>query len=489
MPLNYSPKAEVEFDTELARFTPRQMEAIDLLDSGIIKFLLYGGALGGGKSYFLRWYSVRRLIDLAGQGVDRPVSMLACEDYPALKDRQLSKIPREFPPEMGAMHSDHKEYGRCYILAPYLGGGVICFRNLDDPSKYQSAEFCLIAVDELTKNPFETFTHLRSRLRWPGLTDRQCQFIGATNPGGVGHGWVKAFWMDHDFPPEWIAPTDYRPMFAYVPSKATDNPHLDPNYWAMLQTLPEQLRRAFAEGDWQIFVGQAFPEITRKHHGIRPLWPVPEGKPLYMTMDWGFGKPFSIGWWWVDNDGRVIRCAEWYGWNGTADQGMRLSDSEIADGIIEREDRWKLNGRGIIRLAGPDCFQKRPDYRGGGQGPSTAEVFAEKGIYLVTGDPNRQLKIRAFRERIRVPDIGRPMMAAYDTCDHFFRTLPNLIMDKNNPEDIDTATEDHLYDECCHIAMARPITPLAAQKPKSQAEKDFEVIYGTAHHDNDERYS
>src|SRR5574343_367589 len=102
---------KVDFETDLAKFTPRQMEAIDHLDSGQTKFLLYGGALGGGKSYFLRWYGLRRLMDLAGQGYPAPVGMLACEDYPSLKDRQLSKIPREFPESLGQVHGDHKEFG------------------------------------------------------------------------------------------------------------------------------------------------------------------------------------------------------------------------------------------------------------------------------------------------------------------------------------------------------------------------------------------
>jgi len=165
------------------------MEAIRHLDSGKIKFLLYGGALGGGKSYFLRWYGVRRLMVLFMHfGIKQAVGMLACEDYPSLKDRQLSKISREFPAWMGKMHQDHRDYGRCFILHEKWGGGVLCFRNLDDPSKYASAEFAFILVDELTKNPYDVFTFLRTRLRWKGLTDVECQLIGATNPGSVGHG-------------------------------------------------------------------------------------------------------------------------------------------------------------------------------------------------------------------------------------------------------------------------------------------------------------
>ena len=159
--------------------------------------------------------------------------MLACEDYPSLKDRQLQKIGYEFPPWLGRLHTDHKMYGRSFVLDSEYGGGIICFRNLDDPSKYASAEFALICVDELTKNKYDVFTFLRTRLRWPGLSDGECFFVGGSNPGGVGHGWVKRLWMDKTFTPEWYPPAcamDYRPTFAYIPSKAEDNSHLDPSY-------------------------------------------------------------------------------------------------------------------------------------------------------------------------------------------------------------------------------------------------------------------
>lgn len=469
-----------DFNKDIAHFTPRQLEAINLLDSGFIKFLLYGGALGGGKSYFLRWYGVRRLMAIAEIfSIKGAVGMLACEDYPSLKDRQLAKIGTEFPVWLGKLHEDHKIYGRCYILHPKWGGGILCFRNLDDPSKYASAEFAFILVDELTKNVYDVFTHLRTRLRWPGLPDVECQFVAGTNPGSIGHGWVKQLWMDRAFPEEFYinqAGVDYRPQFAYVPSKADDNPHLDAAYWAMLDTLPEGLRKAFRDGDWNIFVGQAFPEFSQVHHVCKPI-PVPDTAPIYMTYDWGFGKPFSIGWWWVDRDGRVYRFAEWYGWTGSADMGLRMADSDVARNIREREEKLGIHKKNIIRLAGPDCFSKRPDYKGGGQGPPTAEIFSDFGLYLSKGDPSRESKIRQFRERLRIPlDGTKPMLQVYETCTQFIRTIPYMVMDKNNIEDVDTNGEDHIYDEACHICMARPIAMTTPRTLNSVAELHIDAV-------------
>ena len=459
------------FATDIAKFTDRQIEAMNLIlrqfwpDPGcpfpIIKFLLYGGALGGGKSYFLRWILVLLLMAwFQLKGLKKVQVMLACEDFPTLKDRQLSKISIQFPLWLGRSYSDHKDYGRCYLLNDEYGGGIICFRNLDDASKYQSSEWAAIAVDELTKNELDVFTDLRMRMRWPGLKDEECPFIGGTNPGGIGHNYVKALWMDQNFPVEFIQPIDYRPMFAYVPSKAEDNPYLDSGYWQMLNTLPPHLRAAFRDGSWDTFVGQAFQEWSRMHHVIESPKPlVPEGRPLYMTFDWGFGKPFSVGWWWIDSDGRKYRFAEWYGWNGTPDQGLRLPDSEIAEGIIKREYAMgftvdqgtspKVINPQIQRLCDPTCFNKKPDYRGGGQGASTAEVFMNMGLQMRPGDPSRVLKWRQFHEHLRIPrDVdgkvnGVSMLQIYSSCQHFIRTVPSLIVDPNNIEDVESSGEDH----------------------------------------------
>lgn len=461
------------FDTDLAHFTPRQQEACNMIDKGGKKYILYGGALGGGKSYFLRWVGYRLLLSYyARYGLENVCIMLACEDFPSLKDRQLVKIAREWPEWMGTSFTDHKEYGRAFILPPEYGSGVICFRNLDDASKYQSAEFAAILVDELTKNTIDTFHFLRTRLRWPGIPDLECPFIGATNPGGPGHNFVKSMWVDKSFPDEFRHPVDYTDTFGYVPSKAEDNPYLDPGYWSMLHTLPPHMRDAFRDGSWNLFVGQAFQEFDPVAITITGNPPIPDHAPLYMTMDWGFGAPFSIGWWWVDADGRVYRFDEWYGWNGSPNQGLRLSDSDMAEQIKKKEEVMGISGRPIIRIAGPDCFQKRPDFRGGGQGPSTAEIFAHFGLFLTRGDPTRHLKIRQFRERIRKPDDGsKPMLLAYSHCHHFFRTIPTLIVAAHDPEDILTTGEDHVYDEVCHICMARP-TSLKDHRPEHKTMAD-----------------
>jgi hypothetical protein len=457
-------RKELDLYRDVANFredkNSKQVRALELLRSGNIKFLLYGGALGGAKSHFLRWYLACRTIELFQKtGIRNIPVMLACEDYPALKDRQIVKISKEFPPWLGELYDKHKIYGSCFLLAEEYGGGALCFRNLDDPSKYMSSEWAAIGVDELTKNRYDVFTDLRMRLRYPGLSDIDCQFIGATNPGGIGHGWVKQLWVDKMFSEEWIHPVDYRTTFAFVPALAEDNPYLDAGYWAMLQTLPQHLQGPFRRGDWNVFLGQAFPELSKITHGYETSEIIiPENAPMAWSFDWGFGKPFSMGWYFIDADKRLYRCAEWYGWNGTADTGLRLEDSAIAEGMIEREKKWGFDKHQIDRIASPDCFNRKPNYKGGGQGPSTAEVFRNHGINVRPGDPDRKLKIRQLRERLRGHEDELPMMLIDNNrCPQFWRTMSDLPLDPIDIEDVDTKAEDHCYDEVALMCMTRPL--------------------------------
>jgi hypothetical protein len=281
----------------------------------------------------------------------------------------------------------------------------------------------------------------------------------------------------------------------YIPALLHDNPTLtarDPEYIHRLDALPEPYRTAYKDGNWNIFMGQAF-SLSPEYHMTEPL-KIPQSAQIYTTFDWGFGAPFSWAWWWVDNDGRVYRFAEWYGWNGTPNQGLRWEDSRVAEEIVRREaelsKEYGIDFKRAIRRAGPDCFQKKPDYKGGGQGPSTAEVYAAHGIYLSPGDADRKLKFRQFRERLRVPrDVdgkqnGLPMLMAYSNCDNFFRTVPLIQTHKTNPEEIDDQGECHQVDDACHICMARPIVlrlPAAAKLLSDAHIDDVERVQGDSY--------
>lgn len=213
-----------------------------MLASKRFKFVLFGGSVGSGKSYWLRWMMVYWLMyyyekyDIKGVRAG-----LFCEDYPSLNDRHLTKIKYEFPEWLGTYNGSRKEF----VLSPEYGGGIIAFRNLDEPAKYLSVEFAVIGIDEVNRNPKTTFDFLRSRHRWPGIPD--VKFLAGCNP--LGEAWVKNMWVKRMFPPN--EKEQYE--FVFVPALPTDNPHLPEEYYKALESMPENQRRAYLEGDWDAF--------------------------------------------------------------------------------------------------------------------------------------------------------------------------------------------------------------------------------------------
>lgn len=267
---------------ELVHFTEAQIAATKAADDS--RFFLFGGSRGPGKSYWLRWYLIRFLLRAASEyGLRGTRVMLACENYPVLKERQISKILTEFPEWLGYWHGTDKEFR----LWPRYGSGVLCLRNLDDPSKYQSAEYAALGIDELTKNPERTFTLLRGSMRWPGLP--RTQFVAATNPNGPGATWVRRYWIEREFPENLAALAD---EFRFLPAKPGDNPHLSQEYWDLLDSLPETLRKAWRDGDWYAgFEGLVYGRFGAEN--ITQLEPDPT-RSIELAFDDGYIDPRAI---------------------------------------------------------------------------------------------------------------------------------------------------------------------------------------------------
>jgi len=423
--------------------------------------IFYGGKRGGGKSDCLIGRQIRG-VEKHGNNWNGLVIRKKYKDLAEIRLRIDKLIAEGLPAERigGDNQTNTVRFGGscqfklCAVTRPEL---------LDD---YQGHQYTEIGIDEAPNLPFiaRALDKLKGCLR--SAYGVPCHMFLTGNPGGAGAATIKSTFIDPAPPGTIMRDPDTGETSIFIESSLADNPALalnDPMYVRRLMSIKDPaLRAAWLDGNWEIFVGQAF-SFTRTDHVIKPM-PIPQNAQIYSTFDWGFGAPFSWGWWWVDLYGRVYRFAEWYGWDGKQpDVGLRLSDSQIADGIIAREKAMGIWGRPIIRITNPDCFSKKPDYKGGGQGPSTAEVFSGKQIYMIPGDPNRKLKIRQFRERLAVPmdengkKIGIPMLQVYENCLQFIRTIPYITMDEIDIEDVDTSCEDHIYDEAALIFMARPI--------------------------------
>lgn len=344
----------------------------------------------------------------------------------------------EFPEWLGT----YKESNHEFTLNDELGGGVICFRNLDKPSKYLSSEFAAIAIDELTLNSRDVFDFLRMRLRWTGISDTK--LIAATNPGGKGHMWVKDLFIDRNFTKEMQPFAD---KIAYIQARASDNPHLSQNYIDALNTLPEKLRKAYLEGDWNIFEGQVFTEFRTDKHVIEPF-EIPHHWQRYRSMDWGYTKPYAVYSAAVDYDDVLYITGEYYGCKpGMPDTGTQETAREVAQKIEHLKD--------YQGVADPAIWQ-----RTGHDGPTIAEIFATEGVYWVRADNDRLAGLMQVHQRLK-----EGKLKIFSNCVHLIRTLPALTYDKIKVEDVDTKQEDHAYDAVRYMCMARPVKSVKPEKP------------------------
>lgn len=390
--------------------------------------------MGGGKSYLLRWWCVLQCIYyFVRYGVRNVRVGLFSEDYPTLVDRQISKIKFEFPAWLGKI-SESRTEGFNFKLIDSLGGGTIAFRNLDDPSKYNSAEFASIAVEELTKNQEAVFHELRKRMRWPGIPDADTRFLGATNPGGPGHAWVKRFWLDRDLPREMVSIAG---DFAYVKSRAQDNPHLSAGYYESLLTLPSEMAKAYAEGDWDLFAGQYFSEWRKDVHVCEPF-DVPWFWRIRRCGDWGHHAPCAYGWIATSPEGRKYLIGEVY--------GAGKSIKEQAEAIRAFEQGKTVEPVGSLDEA---CWKVE------GDGKSIAAQFADYGIKwfpCAKGPGSRVAGWHVLRQQLafeRGADgkvTKEPNLKVFSTCVNTIRTLPSLEHDPLKPEDLNSDGEDHAAD-------------------------------------------
>lgn len=416
---------------EIVNPTPKQNMAFQATLEYL--FFLYGGAMGGGKSYFLRWWCIRECFRLFAQyGVAGVRVGLFSKDYPTLRDRQISRMKFEVPEFIGKIANSQTD-GFNLVLAKRWGGGTVALRNLDDPSKYNSAEFAGIAVEELTENPEIIFHELRKRIRWPGIPIEDMHFVAAANPGGIGHAWVKKFWIDRDFPPEL---KHLAHKFGYVKALAQDNPHLDPAYYEMLMSLPEEMRKAYAEGSWDIFAGQYFKEWRKDVHVVDPF-EIPWHWKVERVGDWGNEAPCAHLWIATDPEGYSYVIAEVYG------PGMR--NEAQATAILAFEQ-----GKNIRKIGVMDC----PD-DDRGMNESVREQFRRLGVNSVAptkGPGSRIAKWNLVRQALHFEkdeqgNITRlPKMRVFSTCVNGIRTIPAMVHDKLKPEDLDTDAEDHWCD-------------------------------------------
>jgi len=432
----------------------------------LVTELFFGGAVGGGKSDFLLGDFAQ---DIPQQWGKWCRGILFRRTYGELEDL-IARSHEIYPKWFGL---DSKAWSASDKTWTWPNGATLKMRYLEhstDWQRYWGHAYTWIGWDELPSWPdlnayFKMLARLRSAHPVPNKRVR-----ATGNPGGPGHGAVKAYFGIDRFPNGGVLIEDAESKTTrmFVKSRVQDNKIMlanDPGYVDRLKGLgSDALVQAWLEGDWNVVAGAFFDCWDVSKHVIRPF-EIPVHWTRFGSFDWGSAKPFSYGLWAVSDgtplrDGRIypagalIRYREWYG-NVKPDTdggnksynpntGLKLTAEQIAPGIRALEAGEKIS----YRVADPACFSQDG-------GPSKAETMAKAGVMFQPADHARIAGWDQVRQRLQ-GDGEAPMMYVFSTCTDFIRTFPALQHDDIKPEDVDTQGEDHIGDETRYACMSRP---------------------------------
>lgn len=454
--------------------------------------VLYGGAAGGGKSHLMRVAAIVWCSKIPG---------LQVYLFRRIKD-DLVKNHIEGPKGFRSLLAEWVLAGFVQMVEDeirFWNGSKIYLchcKDEKDRMKYLGAEMHVLLIDELTTFTETIYRFLRGRVRAVGLPELPAEYQGkfprimcGSNPGGVGHQFVKAAFIDNAEPMAIRRTSDNEGgmLRQYIPARLDDNPAMakdDPNYRSRLRGLgSEALVRAMEEGDWEVVAGAYFDCWRREKHVIRPF-AMPAHWLRFRSGDWGSARPFSFGWWAVASEdfihpdgivipkGAMVRYREWYGVKKSddgqvvANVGLKLTAELVGQGLarLEAMDPPKSVRYGVLD---PAAFAEDG-------GPSIAERIyrgSEKKILFRPAD-NKRVAARGamggwdqMRARL-IGEDGRPMLYFTTVCLDSIRTIPSLQHDEMRPEDLDTDGEDHAGDDVRYACMSRPWIAAAPQGDK-----------------------
>lgn len=429
---------------------PNEKQKLFLLAKA--KHIAFGGARGGGKSWAVR--TKAKLLAVKYPGIN---ILIVRKSYPELKRNHIFVLKKE-------LHNI-ATYNNTDKMFTFPNGSTIAFgycANDGDLDQYQGAEFDIIFLDEATQLSEFQMKTITACLR--GVNNFPKHIYYTCNPGGQGHGYIKRIFIDRKFEPSEI-PEDY----TFIQSLVQDNKvlmEIQPDYIRQLEALPPKLREAWLYGRWDVYEGQFFEDFIddpehykdRVHTHVIDPFEIPRGWKIYRSFDWGYAKPFSCMWFAMDYDGILYHILEYYGCNGTPNEGVKQVPQNVFAEIhrIETEHPW-LVGRDIQGIADPAIWDAE-------RGESIADVAMKHQVFFSPGDNKRIPGWMQCHYRLCFDENGIPMFYVFKNCKNFIRTIPLLMYDEHKAEDLDTDGEDHIADAWRYMLMSRPIKPRLAPK-------------------------
>ena len=408
----------------------------------------FGGARGGGKSW-----AIRTKADLLSNRYHGIRICIVRRTYPELEENHI--VP------MKTQLFGRATYNKQEKKFKFKNGSTIKFqycKNDGDLDNFQGVEFDVIFIDEATQFTEYQLKCIAASCR--GTNNFPKRVYYTCNPGGPGHGYIKRIFIDRKYQDN-ENPDDY----SFTQALVQDNKvlmEMDPEYIKNLEALPPKLRRAWLEGDWDIFEGQFFEDFIddpehyqdRRWTNVIEPFEIPDTWKIYRSYDYGYAKPFSVGWWAVDYDGVLYRIMEMYGCTGEPNVGVKWTADKQAKEIrrIETTHPW-LKGKKIYGPADPAIWEAQAD------GISIQEVMTRNGVIFQRGANARIPGWQQVHYRLAFDENGYSMFYVFNNCKDFIRTIPLLMYDEHKAEDLDTELEDHIADETRYMCMSRPITP------------------------------
>lgn len=398
--------------------------------------VLYGGAAGGGKTAAICAEAVTLCMEHPGY-----TAYIFRKTIPELKQTVKQEIERQCGKYINAGGMSYNQLDRQFR---FKNGSTIQLAYCENPGdelKYQSVEYQLLAIDELTHFDFETYEYLKTRVRTAN-PDFPLKVRCATNPGGPGHSWVKSYFIDVAEPEEtfeWTLSDGTRRTRIFIPAKVQDNPNetFVASYKQNLQALTnEDLKSALLEGNWDVFSGQVFTEFFRNkdnkpYHVIKPF-DIPDHWTKWFGFDWGYNT-WAGGLWFAKDpqSNRMYVYRELY--------EKEMPASRMAQLMLDYDRRDKIQRR----VADPSIWKSAAN---ADTGETVAEIFQKNGVRFQPANNNRIAGKNAWHEALATAPDGLPWLQIFSNCVNLIRTLPALPYSKYNVEDVDTDAEDHLYD-------------------------------------------
>ena len=443
---------------------PNEKQKLFLADQH--RHLGYGGARGGGKSWAVRVKSI--LLCLSHPGIK---VLIVRKTYKELTNNHIVPLQQMIPPSVARYNKTDKVF-------TFFNGSTIWFGycNCDsDLDQYQGAEYDVIFFDEATQLKEEWLKKINLAVRQPNGLPKRTYYT--MNPGGVSHNFLKRLFIERRYEGAEI-PENYN----FIQALVTDNKvlmEISPEYKAELEALPPKLRKAWLEGDWDIFEGMFFEEFAdRPEHYEDRQWThviapfeIPSDWIIYRGLDWGYNKPSSVGWFAVSNDNVIYHFMELYTCSSTPNEGLKWTPPQLFSEVhrIETEHPW-LKGRKIIGIADPAIWDAET-------GESIADTAAKHQVYFSKADHKRIPGWMQCHYRLAFDENGYPMFYVFNTCKHFIRTIPLLMYDEHKVEDIDTTQEDHIADMWRYVLMNNIIKPRAKAVADPYNESPLKTIF------------